>query len=73
MDPEMKARVEDWRRRTAAGEPISLDEMRQAIIYLRGGRKAALEASASSKSGGSRAKKPARNADDMLADFEGGA
>lgn len=72
FSPEERLKIEDWRRRTAAGEAISLEEMKQAIILIRGGRRAALEASSASKAGSSKAKKPTRSADDMLADFEGG-
>jgi hypothetical protein len=69
FDPETQARIDNWRRRSLAGEVVPLEEMKAAIILIRGGRRNALEASLAS--GKSKAKaKPARSADDMLADFE---
>lgn len=68
LSPEHRARIEAWRRRLAAGEAISVDEMKEAIILLRGGRKAAIEAAGAAKSK-TKAKAPGRSADDLLADF----
>jgi hypothetical protein len=66
VPPELQSKITLWRQRASEGT-ITLDEMREAILALRGGRKAALEASESS--GSKKAKKPARNVDDMLAEL----
>ena len=68
LSPELRSKVELWRQKTKDGT-ITLAEMKEGILLLRGDRKVALEASAGAK-GGSKAKRPARSADDMLAEFE---
>ena len=68
VPPELQSKILEWRRKSADGT-ITLDEMKQAIIALRSGRKAAAEAA--SASGSKRAKKPTRSADDMLAELGG--
>jgi len=68
QSPETIAKVREWREKTANGT-ITLDEMKQAILHLRGERRAGLEASQASGKPKS-TKQPARSADDMLADFE---
>lgn len=67
VPPDLQSRISDWRRKSADGT-ITLDEMKQAIIALRSGRKAAAEASASS---GKRTKTPTRSADDLLNELGG--
>lgn len=64
MPPELAAKMVEWRAKATAGT-ITLDEMKQAIIALRGTRRSALEASSSP----SKAKKPSKSADDMLAEL----
>jgi hypothetical protein len=68
VPPELQSKIRMWRAKMADGT-ITLPEMKEAIIALRGGRKAALEASEASK--GSKTKRPAKNANDMLAELEG--
>lgn len=68
VPPELQSKITLWRQRMADGT-ITLDEMREAILSLRGGRKAALEANEASAKG-TRAKRPARNADDMLKELD---
>lgn len=67
VPPELQSKIAVWRAKALDGT-ISLDEMREAVILLRGGRKAAQEASEAS---GKKAKKPARAVDDMLSELGG--
>lgn len=62
LSPEMQQKVSDWRQKAAAGT-ITLDEMKEAIVLLRSGRRLSAEAAAKSKSktGGSK-----KSADEML-------
>lgn len=67
--PELIQRVHEWKRKVADGS-ITLEEMKDAVVYLRGGRAFAQTAAAESASkGGKRAKAPIRSADDMLAEL----
>jgi len=66
ISAELQAKISDWRLKAAAGT-LSLDEMREAIKYLRAGRVQAAVASAASKRKTAIAVIP--SADDMLADL----
>jgi hypothetical protein len=69
LSPEMLNKVAEWRAKSAAGT-LTLDEMREAIVIMRGNRISAAKTAASSPS--SKAKKgPARSADDLLGELEG--
>lgn len=68
IGPELQQKIADWRRRAALNE-LTLDEMKEAIIYLRAGRLAAATASATSKRKKAIAEIP--HADDMLSELEG--
>lgn len=65
MTPELNSKIANWRARMdGQGEPISLEEYRQIVAALRGGR-----ASAQAASDASRRKKATiaiPSADDML-------
>lgn len=65
---ELQAKITSWRRKAAEGT-LTLDEMKEAVVHLRGGRVAAATASAAGRS--KRKKSVAPPADDMLADLEG--
>jgi len=65
ITPELKAKIAGWRARAAEGT-LNIDEMKEGIKHLRGGRVAAATASKSSKK-----RSVAPPADDMLADLEG--
>jgi hypothetical protein len=67
FDPETNARIQVWRQKANAGK-LSIEEMREAVAVLRGGRRSATEASAKRSSS---SKRPAQSADDMLKDLEG--
>lgn len=69
ISPELQSKIALWRAKSQEGT-ITLEEMREAIILMRGGRKTAQEAAASSGKKAS-AKKPARAVDDMLNELEG--
>lgn len=69
ITPELQSQIAIWRAKSADGT-ITLDEMRQAIILMRGGRTGAQEAAAASGKKSS-TKKPVRKADDMLSELEG--
>jgi len=65
ISPELQSRVQVWRQKANAGT-LSIDEMREAIAALRGGRLAAANATKTT-----RAKGPAKSADDLLTELEG--
>ena len=65
VPPELQSKITLWRQRAGDGT-ITLEEMKEAILALRQGRKNALAAALASKS---KAKKPVRNVDDMLAEL----
>lgn len=66
ISPELQSKITLWRTKSKDGT-ITLAEMKEAVLLLRQGRRAAADASAASKSKST--KKPARSAEDMLADF----
>jgi hypothetical protein len=67
VPPDLQSKIAMWRRKSNDGT-ITLEEMKEAIIALRSGRKAAAEASAAS---GKKTKQPTRSADDMLSELGG--
>lgn len=66
MTPELNAKIAIWRQKQAEGT-LTLDEMREAIIALRGGRVSASIASATSKA--KKAPVVAPSADDLLSEL----
>lgn len=68
MEPELQSKFATWRQRATAGL-LTTEEMKEAILALRGSRRAAAESSKASTK--SRTKAPARSADDMLGELEG--
>lgn len=69
LSPELQTKFDIWRRK-AADNTITIEELREAIIALRGSRRSAAEAPTKSRSSSSRS--PARSADDLLGDLMGG-
>ena len=67
--PELSNQIQNWRQKANANT-LTIDDMREAIAALRAGRLSASEASAASKAK-TRARSPARSADDLLKDLEG--
>jgi len=65
LTPDIQNRFSEWRRKAAEGT-ITREEMKEAILALRGSRRTASE-STPSKSRSS--KGPARSADDMLGEL----
>jgi hypothetical protein len=68
MTPEMMSQIGIWRQKAAEGT-LTLEEMRQAILALRGDRRGA--AVASEKSRKAKAPKAEVRADDLLSELEG--
>ena len=65
---ELQQKIFNWRQRAADGT-LTIEEMKEAVVYLRAGRVAAAVASAASGKG--KSKKPAPAAGDMLDELEG--
>jgi hypothetical protein len=63
-DAVTQQRIDDFRRKCADGS-ITLEEMKEAVLLVRGGRQAAAEAASASKR--TSTKKPTRSADELLA------
>lgn len=70
MNPELQAKVANWRRKAADGT-ISLDEMRDAVQALREGRVAAATVSEKSRATKAKAKAEIKSADAMLDELGG--
>ena len=64
---ELQAKIASWRLR-AADNTLSLDEMKEAIIYLRAGRVAAANSAAATKR--KKAIVAIPHAEDMLGELE---
>jgi hypothetical protein len=62
---ELQQKIAIWRQRATANE-LTLDEMKEAVLFLRAGRVAAAQAASTKKRSVA-----APSADDMLADLEG--
>lgn len=71
MTPDLQAKILIWRQRIAAGQPLSIEEEREAITALRAGR---IQAQRSSEAAGkkrSAAKVATQTGEDMLKELEG--
>ena len=66
---ELQAKIASWRLRAAEGT-LTLDEMKEAIIFLRAGRTAASVAAQATKRTAAK-KGPAPSQDDMLDELAG--
>ncbi len=66
MTPDLQMKVSVWRQRLLAGT-ITKEEMIEAVVILREGRRSAAQASATSaKSRATKASTPAVNGNDLL-------
>lgn len=65
---ELQAKIANWRIRADTSE-LTLDEMKEAIVYLRAGRLAAAAQTTAAKV--KKAKAVIPSADEMLDDLEG--
>jgi hypothetical protein len=66
LTPELQSKLASWRQQAMTG-PLSVEEMKAAVIALRQSRMSAAQAAAKSKS----SKSPARSADDLLGELNG--
>ena len=64
---ELQAKIANWRLKAADGT-LTLEEMKEGIIYLRAGRVSAANASLASR--GKKKSSEAPSADSMLSDLE---
>jgi Tfp pilus assembly protein PilW len=65
MTPELQAKLANWRARAAGqGDPLTLEDMREALRLLRQDRRSAAAASDTSKA--KKAKQVIPDADDLL-------
>jgi hypothetical protein len=71
LSPEEQSFITQCRQRMVAKEPVSLDDMKRAIIILRQNRTAALDANASSGKKASKAKPTEAAVAGLLDDLEG--
>lgn len=70
MNPELQARITNLRTRAAAGEELTMDEMRLVVEALREGRLAAHHASANAAKSKAKAAIPsASEINDLLDDL----
>lgn len=70
MTPELNSKIAVWRARCAGqGEPMTVEEYKEVIAQVRGGRVTAAAASDSSKKRAAKAAIP--NADDLLDELGG--
>ncbi len=67
-DPAFHLKLAEYRRK-AADNTITLEEMREAVKFMRQGRLAAAATSANART--KKAAAPAVNADNLLAELEG--
>ena len=68
LTPELQSKFSDWRHKAISGT-ITTEEMKEAILALRGSRRSAADAAKASKSRST--KGPARSVDDLLGELEG--
>ena len=68
LTPEVQSKIAEYRAKATAGT-LTIEEMRNAIILLRGNRTLAAQQVKSSRS--KSAKAPARSADDLLGELGG--
>lgn len=67
ITPEIQAKISLWRQKCQDGS-ITLDEMKEAILIMRAGRKSAATASDGARRKQAKAAIP--NADDMLSELD---
>ena len=67
QSPELQSKIQMWKQKSLDGT-ITIEEMKEAIIHLRGDRPSSADAPKASKS---RTKGPVRSADDMLGELDG--
>ena len=67
MTPEIQAKIYNLRQKANEGT-LTLDEMREAIVILRGSRKSAAIASDTARR--AKARKEVRSAEELLSDLE---
>lgn len=70
MSPELTSKINIWREKAAAGT-LSLDEMKEAIVFLRGDRKASAAAKASDGAKRAKAVKIIPSAASLLDELDG--
>jgi hypothetical protein len=70
LSPEHQSKLIEYRAKAAAGT-ITLDDMKDAIIILRGSRRAAVDAAAAGRSKAAKAKPSDKSVDEMLGELEG--
>lgn len=66
--PEQQTKIAEWSAKAADGT-LTLEEMREAIRFMRQGRRTAVESSG--KKASAKSKGPARSADDLLSELGG--
>lgn len=66
ITPEIQAKIQLWRQKCADGS-ITLEEMKEAILVMRAGRKSAAQASDGARRKQAKAAIP--SADDMLSEL----
>ena len=64
MTPELQQKILDWKAKALRGE-MTLDDMKEAILVMRGDRLAAAQNESAPKA--TKSKKPTRSADELLA------
>jgi hypothetical protein len=69
---ELQSKIAGWRLRAAEGT-LTLEEMKEAVVYLRAGRLSAAGAAAATKraSAAGAKKTVINNSDDLLSELEG--
>jgi len=68
MSPEMMQKIAQWRQK-ALENTLTVEDMKEAILALRGDRRGAAVASEKSKT--KKAPKVVQSADDLLSELEG--
>ena len=69
MNPELQAKIANWRLKAAAGT-LTLEEEREVIRDLRAGRLAAAESASKSAAKRTTARKAVVSGDDLLEELE---
>lgn len=70
LSPELQSKMIEWRAKAVA-KTITMDEMKEAIIALRGSRKSAVDAATAGRSRAAKAKPSDKSVEAMLDDLEG--
>lgn len=66
MTPEVASRIATWRQKALEGT-LSIEDMKEAILAIREGRRGAATASEAARK---RAKKEIKSAEDLLSELE---